>query len=463
MIGRPSPSPSPPGPFHRISRWDILLVALILIGSFTFRYLHHSQPINRIGGDQQVYNQLAVNLLMGHGFSQSPVPPYRPSIVRTPGYPAFLALIYMVFGIEHFEAVRIAQILLMSLSALILFAMAFLISNNKLVALLSLLFFSFYGFNYYSGLGVYSYLFTESLVIFIINASILLLIVSMRQHSITLSFTLGIVLALAMLTRPSNLLLPLVIALFILWVRFSRQTITSVIFMLLAIVIVVSPWTIRNHLQFGKFIPLSMSLKGLFIYGGLANPVSGMPESKASTNAVIILPEQRKKADAAIAGLYGHFLYGGAGGVGIAKHDDVLSEIGLDLLSKNKGVFMQRWLYRTLEHWSVGELARLFDPNTAISRGGLSRIAVIVALIFLIALAVVKHYRNPSFLALLLFPIYNTLMYTPLASEYRYSLPSRGFMMIVISIGLFEGIRLIFNRYRSVGLMKKVDRAESAI
>ena len=77
--------------------------ALRLLFLFQFPY---------IAGDSFTYGDLAKNWLrLGvFGFS-GPAGPV-PTLIRLPGYPAFLALIWSVFGLEHYTAVLVVQMFL---------------------------------------------------------------------------------------------------------------------------------------------------------------------------------------------------------------------------------------------------------------------------------------------------------------------------------------------------------------
>src|ERR1700687_465086 len=48
--------------------------------------------------DSFEYDQLAINLLAGHGYSQGVVPPYLPDVRRTPLFPLLLASTYALVG-----------------------------------------------------------------------------------------------------------------------------------------------------------------------------------------------------------------------------------------------------------------------------------------------------------------------------------------------------------------------------
>lgn len=428
-----------------ISGRDRWFVAAILLASFFYMAFYNSSPIKSIGADQVVYNRLAVNMLNGHGFSQSSAAPFSPAVARTPGYPAFLAVIYAVFGVENFEAVRFTQICLMLLSALMIFKTALLASESKCTAFAALLFFCAHGFDYYSGEGVYGYLFTEPLVIFFASASVLLLMLVVVKKRMTHAVLLGSMMALAMLTRPANMLFPAAAAAFLLWADFSRSTIKLAAAMLFAAALLAVPWTLRNYSRFNKVIPLSVSLKGLYLYGGIANNPDYIYSSyfQNPVQEVEIPAARRAEADSATSALWARFLLG-AGGADIYIYDDKLKEIGVEAIKKNKIVFLKRWGYRILSHWSMGDFAAIFyDPKNVLTVKDGLRAAAKALFIFFSVFAFFRNYKRPVFLALLLFPVYNTLIYTPLAMDYRYCLPARGMVFIVAAIGLCELVRRI--------------------
>ena len=92
-------------------RQNRLFVSAATLAAFALRLLFLLQ-FPYIAGDSFTYGDLARNwMLRGvFGFSgpAGPVPTY----IRLPGYPGFLALVWSVFGIEHYTAVMVVQIFL---------------------------------------------------------------------------------------------------------------------------------------------------------------------------------------------------------------------------------------------------------------------------------------------------------------------------------------------------------------
>jgi 4-amino-4-deoxy-L-arabinose transferase-like glycosyltransferase len=421
---------------------DFLLIGLVLVTSLAYMYFFNSRPINELGGDQLVYNQLAVNVLQKKGFSQSVEPPYKPSIQRTPAYPLFLAAIYVLFGSDNYEAVRIIQIILMLCVSVLTFMMALLVFENKLIAYLSLIFCAFFGFDYVTGLGVYSYLFTEPLTIFLICGAMLFVILAYKSKRGIYYAVSGAFLALTMLTRPAYLLFPLVIILFIcLRGGLIRKKIDHLILFCAAILIIVLPWSIRNYMAFDKIIPLSASLSGLALFSGaiINNPdFMPYPDADFSKNGVDLPHADLEHARKQMRKLYEAFNYGGDGGAELFVYDDELKKVGLKIINENYFVFMQRWFYRMLGHMRLGDVANILNGITKkVDVMQCAKIALKGIVLLIVILSIMHNHRNKLFMLLLLFPIYNMAIYTPFTPQIRYSLPSYPFIIIIFSAGLF--------------------------
>src|SRR5579864_1218895 len=64
-----------------------------------------------VSGDSLIYGDIAKNWLRYGVFGLSTDHGVQPTYIRLPGYPAFLALIFKVFGMEHYNAAMFTQIL----------------------------------------------------------------------------------------------------------------------------------------------------------------------------------------------------------------------------------------------------------------------------------------------------------------------------------------------------------------
>ncbi|OAG26997.1 ArnT family glycosyltransferase [Thermodesulfatator autotrophicus] len=117
-----------------------------------------NQPLNIV--DEQHYNKLALAILERGEYGWAPG---KPTAIRPPLYPAFLAGVYKIFGTENYNAVRLIQIVLALLSGLLVYFLAQKIFRKEKIAFGATAFFLFY-----PSLVIFNYLIlTETLFIFL--------------------------------------------------------------------------------------------------------------------------------------------------------------------------------------------------------------------------------------------------------------------------------------------------------
>jgi len=421
-----------------LERRDLLILLVIILLGFSYMYFYNSKVPSPYGDFG--YTPLAMNILNGHGFSMEANPPFKPSCFRTPLYPAFLALIYKIFGANNYEAVRIIQIFLMLASALTAFIMAYSVFKNKMIAYLSLILCAFYQYPYaYS--SIYGYLLTEPLTIFLINSGILCVILLYKHDRAYLYCFAGLFFALAMLTRPSNLLFPIVVAVYMALRKPLKENYKKIILFLLVIFALVFPWTVRNYLKFNKFIILSVPLSGLFtFYGSIThNPefIITIPPSDFGECGVYIAPEDLELAKKELTA---HEIAWGAPGVTeLYAHDNALRKLGFKIIKRDYLSFIKGWGYRILGHWGLADLANILNGITkTLTPRTILRIMIKVAFVLIIIVGIFSNLKNALLPLLILFPVYNTLMYSPFVGFIRYAFPSYSFRFILFAAGIWK-------------------------
>ncbi len=147
----------------------------ILIINFAIKILllskFYNQPLNIV--DEQHYNTLALSILERGEFGWGPG---HPTAIRPPLYPAFLALVYKIFGPENYNAVRLVQIFLSLVSGWIIYSLTKRIFQEEKEALLATAIFLFY-----PSLVIFNYLIlTETLFIFLCLLALYLLVEGVR-------------------------------------------------------------------------------------------------------------------------------------------------------------------------------------------------------------------------------------------------------------------------------------------
>jgi 4-amino-4-deoxy-L-arabinose transferase-like glycosyltransferase len=84
-----------------------------------------------VEGDSLIYGDIAKNWLSHGIYGVSDGAIVRPTLIRLPGYPAFLAAVFSLFGREHYTAVMVVQSLLDVNTCLVIAAIALELMNER--------------------------------------------------------------------------------------------------------------------------------------------------------------------------------------------------------------------------------------------------------------------------------------------------------------------------------------------
>ncbi len=208
------------------------------------------------------YDMLAVHLLEAETYGVE-----HPTAFRPPGYPIFLAGVYLLFG-HSYPAVRLIQAWLDAVTCLLVYAIGKELFSRR-VGLLAAVGLSLHPLQVYMVGEFYS-----ETVSFLFQAVALWLAARMvRQREWFLPLLLGIFLAATPLTRPTATLWVPLMLLWGLLRPFSWQLrLRDIGLMLVGLMLLFGPWTLRNFLVFGEFIPVA-SLGGVGVWAG-NNPLS---------------------------------------------------------------------------------------------------------------------------------------------------------------------------------------------
>jgi 4-amino-4-deoxy-L-arabinose transferase-like glycosyltransferase len=196
--------------------------------------------------DSTSYEEPAKALLKTGQFLEHIDNPDQPMLVRTPGYPTFIAAIYGLFGESRF-AVILFQIFVSCLSILLLHGIAAKWCDRRTALMVTLL----YALDPASTL-ISQFMLTETLFTFFWLLCVLLG-VQMLRHSRKISWPLllGILLATTTLIRPVSyyLILPITVFMGVEAVRSRygwRQALTILLLIWVPCVLVLSAWQLRN-------------------------------------------------------------------------------------------------------------------------------------------------------------------------------------------------------------------------
>jgi 4-amino-4-deoxy-L-arabinose transferase-like glycosyltransferase len=215
-------------------------------------------------GDSPEYVRPATNLVHGHGFSQDSVPPFRPDILRTPVYPLFLTVPFLLTphssllssssGPSFIVLALALQLLLALFTVWLTWRLALELGlgpgTSAFAALLvalspNLIFYSIK-------------LTTETLFASLLLMTLLLIKRFRALHRWQELLASGACCGLLILTRPIAAFFPLLLAVYLLWLEFRVRNwqlgIRNSVLLLACASVVVAPWVIRNQRVAGRYI-----------------------------------------------------------------------------------------------------------------------------------------------------------------------------------------------------------------
>jgi 4-amino-4-deoxy-L-arabinose transferase-like glycosyltransferase len=247
------------------------LVALVFglaLNEANLRFIRRANPTNLpINGastiqgaviwspDSTYYLPPIKNILAGHGYTIDPAQPDSRTR-RTPGYPLFYGLHYVLFGEEgSFRVLRWTQLLLNAVAPVLLGWTVLWLGGQAALARASVVLYALSPFT-----TVYSfYTMTESLYPFLTVATLACFARGVQRRSGALLFAAGLGVAAVVLTRPVvGLLLPtLLLALW--WIPAGGRglAVRSGLLLTAGFALGMLPWVARNHaVTGGRFVPL---------------------------------------------------------------------------------------------------------------------------------------------------------------------------------------------------------------
>lgn len=254
----------------RIPRMLLLAMIVAAVLRLGLVAIVANHPERYASFDGAGYDQLAQNLVEHGEFSQATEAPFVPDNYRTPLYPAYIALHYWVFGHQP-VSVLISQALALELVSC---ALVFLIGSrlfSRWVGLAAAMLFALSPISIdYSALLWSDTLFTTCLLLAVWR--VLEYFHTRRRRDLLAS---GVLLGVATLVHPRSIVLPLAFVPFIViqlrgWHpvirRRTRTLVVDSALIMVAFVMVIMPWMVRNYVTFGAVNIASVADFNLLFY-----------------------------------------------------------------------------------------------------------------------------------------------------------------------------------------------------
>jgi 4-amino-4-deoxy-L-arabinose transferase-like glycosyltransferase len=176
-----------------------------------------------------------------------------PSAFRPPGYPLALGGAYAVSG-DSVDAGRLLNAALGAVAVLLLFLVARRLFSDR-VALVAAGIAAVYPPLVMLSLELYS----EPLFIDLMLGAVLTALRFRDDPRLRWALATGALAGMATLTRPNGVVLVLILGVWALWLPPRRRVaaLAAPVAAVLAAILVIAPWTIRNQIVFNEFVPLT--------------------------------------------------------------------------------------------------------------------------------------------------------------------------------------------------------------
>jgi 4-amino-4-deoxy-L-arabinose transferase-like glycosyltransferase len=395
-------------------------------------------------GDPADYDRIAIAFsALGEWAPTTWAEPGTPTAFRAPAYPLLLAAIYDLTGMRY-AAARVVEALLGVLSVGLAWAIARQIATDPRVArwaagLCALL---------PSLVWLNASLLSETLFVPLLLGAALAVLLHRERPGWRLALLAGVLAGLAVATRSSGapLVLPLLLGLWLPGRRWRPTAVAAV-----AVVLVLTPWTVRNWIELDRFMPLG-SHAGYTLAGVWNEESNGPGELFAASR----LPEQQRAMQDLF--LPSRLTEG--------QLDRELRARGLRYGREHPGFVARATGAHLLRLFLVGpghaRAAELSAREMAIPEGWRGTLRPpVLALVLLTLVAVVgwiRRRRQPGPLWLWAVPVVLLVTTAPLVGSPRYRIPLDPFLALAAA----TAIPLLLDRLRPRRAEPSADEAARA-
>lgn len=219
-----------------------LLLFILLFGVIIRILFIFFTPNRIIQGDTAVYQNIAKDILSGHGL--------RGSLSHPPVYSLFLSGLYLIFG-DNIKLISVVQSALSSIIIFLIFILARKVFKDDKVAIVSSFIVAVDPFLiYFGGSTTSEILFT----IFLLMALLLLVYSFDLSSKKYIWFLAGIMCGITLLTRAAILGFIFLIPAILLIYRSFKIYFLHIVFIFSGLIFILSPWIYRNYNVSGKFV-----------------------------------------------------------------------------------------------------------------------------------------------------------------------------------------------------------------
>ena len=202
--------------------------------------------------DQRGYQRLAESLATTGQFTRyAGTDTFAPEVIRTPGYPAFVAVVYKLFGVGNNTAVAVAQAVVFAAICLLVFALVRRAWNPRAALLAAALTALYAPLPYFGALVV-----TELWTALVATAAMVILIRAAQGGALRDFALAGLLLSATTIVRPAFVLMPFFFALAVPVLVRTQRTVPRIKgwgVLTLTAGLTLLPWFTYNYVNLGQF------------------------------------------------------------------------------------------------------------------------------------------------------------------------------------------------------------------
>lgn len=384
----------------------VLLIVALLVRIIAVIFWPQSAP------DTDRYDNTALNLISGKGFSSNGLTLTADS---APLYPLFLAGIYKIWG-HNLVVVRIIQAVIDTITCLLIYLLAIRVFARRKLARLALLISVFYP----SLVASTTFILTETLYTSLLTASVLCMVLSLSKESWFGYIFAGILLGIATLCRPTTLLFPFFLIFGLTLTKSGKKVIGGMIICLM-MVMTIAPWTVRNYIVFGRFLPVAIGAGGNLWLGSYI-PWDADYRYQDLTD--------KKKIEKGLSAL---------------DADDKLKEEAIKNIKEHPFVYMRLCFKKIWRFWFLIPGRKELLKNKMLLRVTIHLIYLTVLFFFILGVWFLRKQKDVSVLPILFMILYFTLIHSLLFAIPRYRIPITPLVIVFAA----AGVQVVYKAYKS--------------
>jgi 4-amino-4-deoxy-L-arabinose transferase-like glycosyltransferase len=442
-------------------RGKVALACLLAILHGLFFIWYQRPDWNTQWSDQEGYARLGAVLAKTGKFTPDPdASRFVPEVIRTPAYPAFVAIVYRLLGTAH-VFVAAAQTMLFALICLIVFAVARRVTSDSLAATAALVTALFPPIPYFGALVM-----TEVWTTLLFTGTTGLVIYGLAARKRSTFAWAGVLMALTALSRPAFAMFPvaLVAVAAVLWPVFrvrAQVPLGHWMLMLAAFIVAMLPWFAYNYMAVGRLTLTPAGGAGRGVWEGswqakwpgrLQNDLTQLAERVDDPDALdrdvgILAARERLPAESMLRYVHQwqtlHWIWAAPTdpyerAMARVAADRAYFRVGLENIRRDGlGPQIRRLARGAFVLWA-GEIPFRYSDINRLPAAVIRACWVVQALAFAVAMVgiyIVGRVHSAEAWVLAAPIVYVTAVHVPFLNEARQSLPAQPVLLILATVG----------------------------